>query len=85
MNVLTKYLKKFIQEEVHDALININDNIYQVQAHLQEIEDDILDPEYFIKKTMELEESSRRKNIRVDAIAETPNETWESCKEKAKM
>ena len=41
INDLAKSLKKFIQEEVHDILININDDIYQVQAHLQEIEVDI--------------------------------------------
>lgn len=81
MNDLAKSLKKFIQEEVHDILININDDICQVQAHLQEIEVDILGPEYLINKLTELEERSCRKNIRIDAIAETPNETLESCKE----
>ena len=35
---------------------------------------------YFIEdKLIELEDRSRRNNLRVDGIKERPNETWEDC------
>ena len=42
---LTKSLK-FIQEELHDGLANVKNDIKKVQTNLREIEDDLLDPTF---------------------------------------
>ena len=41
-----------------------------------------IDPEYAEQKLIDLEDRSRRNNLRVDGILETPGETWEDCEEK---
>ena len=34
------------------------------------------------QKLIDLEDRSRRNNLKVDGTAETPRETWEDCEEK---
>ena len=34
------------------------------------------------QKLIDLEDRSRRNNLKVDGTVETPRETWENCKEK---
>ena len=43
------------------------------------IEDDLLDQNDVSSKLIKLEDRSRRNNLRIDGIEETPNETWEDC------
>ena len=43
------------------------------------IEDDLLDQNDVSSKLTKLEDRSRRNNLRIDGIEETPNETWEDC------
>ena len=43
---------------------------------------DLLDRDFVTKKLIELEDQSRRNNFRIDGVEETPNETWDVCKEK---
>ena len=38
-----------------------------------------LDPAFMKDKSIDLEDKSRGNNLRVDAIKERPNETWENC------
>ena len=40
-----------------------------------------LDPAFIGDKLIDLEDQSRRNNLRVDGIKERPNETWEHCEE----
>ena len=40
-----------------------------------------MDPEEVSSKLIELEDRSRRNNLRIDGIKEKPNETWEECEE----
>ena len=56
----------------------------KVQSDLREIEDDLLDPTFVMEKLTELEDRSRRNNVRIDSIPEISNETWESCEEKVR-
>ena len=46
------------------------------------IEGDLLEPEYGLGKLIELEDRSRRNNLRIDGVEETPNETWDICERK---
>ena len=41
-----------------------------------------MDPECVMEKLTELEDRSRRNNLRIDGVEETPNETWEICEGK---
>ena len=40
-----------------------------------------VDPEYVTNKLIDLEDRSRRNNLRIDGISESRNETWEECEE----
>ena len=60
----------------------IKDDLNQVKTDLQELREDVLDPDYVTNKLIELEDRSRRNNIRIDGIEDDQNETWDSCEEK---
>ena len=62
----------------------MKNDIKKVQTDLREIEDDLLDPTFVMKKLTELKDRSRRNNVRIDGIPETPNETWENCKDEVR-
>ena len=49
---------------------------------MQELREDALDPDYVTNKLIELEDCSRRNNIRIDGIEEEQYETWDRCEEK---
>ena len=53
-------------------------NIWK-QVSIKGIEDDLLDPNDVSSKLIELKDRSRRNNLRIDGVEETPNETWEDC------
>ena len=78
---LTKSLE-FTQGEVKEEITCIKDDLNQVKMDLQELGEDVLDPDYVTNKLIELEDRSRRNNIRIDGIEDDQNETWDSCEEK---
>ena len=43
------------------------------------VQQDLLDPKYVSSKLIELENRSRRNNLRIDGIDKKPNETWDEC------
>ena len=69
---LTKSLE-FTQGEVKEEITCIKDDLNQVKTDLQEL--DVLDPDYVTNKLIELEDWSRRNNIRIDGIEDDQNET----------
>ena len=40
-----------------------------------------VDSKYVTNKLIDLEDRSRRNNLRIDRISESTNETWEECEE----
>ena len=78
---LTKSLE-FTQAEVKEEIINIQDNLNQVKTEIQELGEDVLDPDYLTDKLIELEDCSQRNNILIDGIEEKQYETWDRCEEK---
>ena len=48
---------------------------------VDEICDYQVDPEYVTNKLIDLEDRSRRNNLRIDGISESRNRTWEECEE----
>ena len=69
MTELTKSLEH-TQDQLDDKLKTIKTDIKNLDRE-----------EYpsINKKLVELEDRSRRNNIRIDGIVEMPNETWEEC------
>ena len=55
-----------------------------MEISIKGTKDDLLDPNDISSKLIELEDRSRRNNLRMDGIEETPNETWEDCEIKIK-
>ena len=54
----------------------------KLDSDIQEIYEYQIDPKYAQDKLTELEDRSRRKNIRIDGIKETKGETWNDSEEK---
>ena len=79
INELTKTIE-FTQDQLEGKINNIKENIKHLEISIKGIEDDLLDPDNVISKLIELEDRSRRNNLRVDGIKEKPNETWDDCK-----
>ena len=59
----------------------MKNDIKKIQTDLREIEDDLLNPTFAMEKLTEVEDRSRRNNVRTNGISETSNETWENCEE----
>ena len=78
---LTKSLE-FPQADVKEEITNIKDNLNQVKIEIQELGEDVLDPDYVRNKRIELIDHSRRYNIRIDGIEEGQYKTWDRCEEK---
>ena len=43
---------------------------------MKELENDLLDPNEVSEKLIEIEDRSRRNNLRIDGLIENKNETW---------
>ena len=78
---LTKSLE-FTQAQVKEEITNTKDNLNQVNTELQELGEGVVDSDYVTNKLIELEDRSRRHNIRIDGIEEEQYETWDRCEEK---
>ena len=54
----------------------------KTEKDVDEIYNYQIDPPYVKKKLIDLEDRSKRDNLCMDGIEETPGETWEQCEEK---
>ena len=52
-----------------------------METELQEFNNNQIDPEYIYNKLVDLEDRSRRCNLRIDGVTEKKGETWEQCEE----
>ena len=78
---ITKSLE-FVQGQLDKELTKIKNGIGKYLASIKELYEDLLDPDFVTEKLKELEDRSRRNNLRIDGVEETPNETWDVCEEK---
>ena len=83
MNELKKGLV-FTLNGLKERVNNVEENMCKVKEDLKEIYEYQIDPDYvnysltdIRNKLTELEDRSRRNNIRIDGIAEEPGKTWE--------
>ena len=61
---------------------NVENKVANIKHRVEDIYDYQIDLDYVEQKLIDLEDRSRRSNLKVDGILETPGETWDDCKEK---
>ena len=66
---------EYTQDETKEKIGNINTKLRDLEKNVKDIEEDLLDPKEVSSKLIELEDRSRRNNLRIDGIEEKPNET----------
>ena len=49
---------------------------------MKELENNLSDPNEMSEKLIELENRSRRNNLRIDGLIEKTNENWNDCEKK---
>ena len=81
VNDLRKSLE-FTQNKLEEKVDNIEKRMEKLVSDIQENYEYQIDPKYVQDKLTELEDRSRRNNIRIDGIKEAKGETWNDCEEK---
>ena len=73
------------QEQIKELKKEVTDLKSSVEHTDADRVDDIydyqVDPEHVTNKLIDLEDRSRRNNLRIDGMSESRNETWEECEE----
>ena len=84
--ITTEEIKKSQIKELKKEVTDLKSSMEHTDADLSdlsnrvdEIYDYQVDPEYVTNKLIDLEDRSRRNNLRIDGISESRNETWEEC------
>ena len=72
----------FTQEQLDEELAKTKYDVGKIQTDIKDIEGDLLDSQCAMETLIELEDRSRRNNLRIFGVEETPNETWDICKKK---
>ena len=78
MTELTKSLEH-TQDQLDNELKTIKTDIKNLDSTVKEIEQKIEEYPNINKKLIELGDWSRKSDIRIDGIVQTPNETWKEC------
>ena len=71
----TKELKKEVTD-LKSSVQHTDADLNDLSDRVDEIYDYQVDPEYVTNKLIDLEDRSRRNNLRMDGISESRNETW---------
>ena len=74
---ITKSLE-FTQSKLDEELAIVTNDISKIKSDTQILEQDLLYSIEVSKKLIELEDRSRRNNLRFDGLTEDPNETWDN-------
>ena len=72
---------KFTENVLEEKIKNLDEKQVNLENQCNELYNNSLKADYFQNKSVELEDSFRRSNLRIDGIAEGPNENWEQCEE----
>ena len=73
---------EFTEIQLEEKVNNAGSKLADIEYQIEEIYDYQIDPECVEQKLIDLEDRSRRNNLRVDGILETSGKTWEDCEEK---
>ena len=58
--------------------------VISLEVEVEEIYEYQIDPDKIEKKLTELEDRSRRNDLRIDGVAEESGESWDNCERKLK-
>ena len=78
MNYLKKSIE-FIENVLEEKVQKCQEKGEHLDEQIREIYEWQLDPEYVHNKLVDLEDRSRRNNLRIDGIKEKVGESWEDC------
>ena len=65
---------EFTQGKPDEEIAIVKNDISKIKSDMQVLEDDLLDPNKVSKKLIELEDRSRRNNLRFDGLTKDPND-----------
>ena len=74
----------FTEDVLEKKVEKLEENMKDVDARIRDIYEYQVDPNCVLDKLAELEDRSRRNNLRIDGINEEKGETWEMCETKIK-
>ena len=75
---------EFTEEVLEEKVQNMHRKVRSLKEKVDEIYDYQIDPDEVEKKLTDLEDCSRRNNLRKDGVAEEIGETWDDCERKVK-
>ena len=72
---------EFTENVLEEKVKQLDEKHLNFKNQCNELYNNTLESEYFYNKLLDLEDRSRRNNLRIDGIVEGPNESWEHCEE----
>ena len=73
---------EFTENQLEEKVNNGKNKLVDIEQRIEEIYDYQIDLDHVKQKLIDLDDRSRRNNLRVDRILETLEDTWEDCEEK---
>ena len=73
---------EFTENQLEEKVSNAKNKLVDIEQRIEEIYYYQIDLDHVKQKLIDLDDRSRRNNLRVDRILETLEDTWEDCEEK---
>ena len=73
---------EFTENQLEEKVNNAKNKLVVIEQRIEEIYYYQIDLDHVKQKLIDLDDRSRRNNLRVDRILETLEDTWEDCEEK---
>ena len=73
---------EFTENELHGKIKKLEEKHESIKKTVDEIYNSQVDSDFVYDKLIDLEDRSRRNNLRIYGISESKYETWEKCEEK---
>ena len=71
----------FTENVLEEKVKKLEERCKNMETELQEFCNNQIDPEYVYNKLVDLEDRSRRCNLRIDGVTERKDEIWEQCED----
>ena len=71
----------FTENVLEETVKKLDKKYVNLENQCNKLCNNSLQSEYFCNKLLDLENRSRRNNLRIDGITEGPSESWEQCEE----
>ena len=75
----------FTEDLLEKKVAKLEESMKDVDARVRDIYKYQVDPNCVLGKLAELEDKSRRNNLRIDRMNEEKGEIWEMCKKRLKI